>query len=108
MKIGGNKEALLQIKTVGQNAIGEDAETWETKYTLKGFLDLMGGNADYTNYNAKIKESTHLFIMDYTKLDVKESECRLLVDEKPYEVTLIDNPMELNEHLEIYLKYTGD
>lgn len=106
--IDGNKLATLEIKTTKNNSIGEPVETWTPYAVLKGFLDLMSGGADYQNYNAKIQESTHVFIGDYVPINLQESECRLVVDGKPYEITLIDNPMELNKHIEIYLKYTGD
>lgn len=106
--IGGNKLATLEIKTTKNNSIGEPVDTWTPYTVLKGFLDLMSGGADYQNYNAKIQESTHVFIGDYVPINLQESECRLVVDGKPYEITLIDNPMELNKHIEIYLKYTGD
>lgn len=106
--IGGNKEAILQEKTVSKNEIGGNIITWENKYNLKGFLDFLSGGSEYANYNAKIQESTHVFICDYTSIDIEENQCRLIVDNKEYEITLIDNPMELNKHLEFYLKYVGD
>ena len=31
----------------------------------------------------------------------------MVINNKKYDVTLIDNPMELNAQLEIYLKYVG-
>ena len=107
IKVNGNIGALLEIKTVEVNEIGEGVETWQTLKSLRGWLDLSNGSADFTNYNAKIQESTHVFICDYQPLDVEESECRLTIANKHYEILLIDNPMELNYHIEFYLKYTG-
>lgn len=107
-KVNGNINALLEIKTIAKNDIGEGVETWQTLKTLYGWLDFSSGSADYQNYNAKIQESTHVFICDYQPLNVEESQCRLTIANKHYEVILIDNPMELNYHLEIYLKYVGD
>lgn len=102
--IGGNQEAILQIKTTTKNAIGETVDEWENKMTLKGFLDLLGGSYSHATYNAKIQESTHLFIMDYISIPYDEVQSRLFIGDKPYEITLIDNPMGLNKHIEIYLK----
>lgn len=107
-KLNGNIYALLEVKTTPTNEIGEGVEVWQPLKMLYGWLDLSNGSADYQNYNAKIQESTHIFICDYHSLDVEESECRLTISGKPYEILLIDNPMELNYQLEFYLKYVGD
>lgn len=106
--IGGNVSATLQKKTTAKNSIGESVPTWDDYKTLWGFLDLSGGESTRNSYNAKIQESTHVFIMDYQELDVTEAEARLICNGKTYEVTMIDDPMYLHEHIEIMLKYTGD
>lgn len=109
--IGGNLEVEIQVKTVTENEIGEHEEQWVKVDSLKGFLDLVSGEAKYTNYDAKIQESTHYFIADYKTLDprVKAETSRIFEPEKReyYDIKLIDNPMGMNDHYEIYLKYTG-
>lgn len=104
--IGGNIKAELQTKTITVNSIGEQEENWSTVKTLKGYLDLISGDSKYENYNTKLQESTHVFICDYTSLGVSVN-ARLIVDGKNYDVMLIDNPMNLNRQLEIYLKMVG-
>lgn len=108
-RIGGNISAQLQVKTTTKNAIGEAVPKWETRHTLTGFLDLANGDSRYTTYNAKMQESTHYFICDYVSLanDILPETSRMLINGKTYDVMAIDNPMEMNYHLEIYLKYTG-
>lgn len=66
--IGGNTIAELQIKTDTKNAIGENAHSWKTVQRLKGWFDLLSGDARRTAYNAKIEESTHVFVADYVPL----------------------------------------
>lgn len=108
--IDGNTKIQIQIRTTTQNRIGEDVEVWKTVNEILGFIDLSGGDSKYSTYNAKIQESTHLFISDYYALDNRvKAENSRVVDEKGkiYDVMLIDDPMELHEQLEIYLKYTG-
>lgn len=107
INIGGNISALVQKRESTKNTYGEGEITWTDVCNLVGFLDLMTGNASYTNFNSKITESTHVFICDYQELGVSEEETRLIISNKVYDVTLIDNPMELNYHLEIFLKYIG-
>ncbi len=109
--IGGNLVATIQVPTITKNAIGEQIETWEDVQTIKGWLDLSGGNSGYTSYDAKIQESTHLFIADFVQLDsrIHAENSRVIINGKRYDVMLIDNPMEMGSgsQLEIYLKYTG-
>ena len=105
--IGGNCSADLQTRTVTRNAIGEQVESWTTVHTLTGFLDYQSGDSKYTTYAAKIQESTHMFICDYVELDIKAENSRMLVNGGRYDIVLIDDPMGLHRHLEIFLKFTG-
>lgn len=104
--IGGNTTVTLQAKTTTKNAIGEKVTIWEDVKTIKGFLDYTGGDSSYkTNFKGDVEETTHIFICDFVTLDVKPTQCRLMSDHKVYDVLMIDNPMGLNKHLEIFLKY---
>lgn len=105
-KIGGNIVAQVQVKKVQKNSIGEMIEKYEPVKTIRGFLDFMAGEYKTGNFNAKIEESTHVFICDNQELP-EEYESRLLIHGKPYEIKLIDNPMELGRQIEIYLKFVG-
>ena len=115
--IGGNTQAIIQVKTFSKDengkyirdSIGSVVKQWEDAQTIKGWLDLSGGDSRYTTYNAKIQESTHVFIADYVNLDerISAENARMRIDGKVYDITLIDNPMGLNSQLEFYLKYVG-
>ena len=107
--IGGNTQAVIQVRTVTKNAIGEHVESWEDVQTIKGWLDMASGDAHTTTYYAKIQDSTHYFISDYVQLDrrITDENSRMLVNGKRYDIRMIDNPMEMNQQLEFYLKYTG-
>ena len=116
--IDGNTTAILQVKATTKNAIGENIPVWHDVWQQKGFLDLQAGDSKYTSYSAKIQESTHVFVCDYKPIPstfevdgkvvkVSAENSRMVANSKWYDVMLIDNPMELNKHLEIYLKFTG-
>lgn len=110
--IGGNINAVVQVRIgTTKNAIGEGIINWADAQTLHGWLDLFSGRASYSTYNAKIQESTHLFICDYVPLDsrISAEKARMKINGMVYEITMIDNPMEMQSgsQLEIYLKYTG-
>lgn len=107
--IGGNINAVIQVKaSVGKNEIGEDMVSWNDKAELFGFLDLSAGDSKRTVYSAKIQESTHIFICDYSDLSgITAENARFICSSREYEILLIDDPMELHRHLEIYLKLAG-
>ena len=115
--IGGNTKAVFQVKKFTKdenghytrNSIGEIVMDWEDVQTVKGWLDLSGGDSRYNSFYAKIQESTHVFVADYVTLDerISAENARVTINGKRYDIMLIDNPMEMNQQLEIYLKYTG-
>lgn len=134
--IGGNITALIQVKDEGKkNAIGERVHQWVDVASTKGFLDLSAGDTKNTTFNAKIQESTHIFLCDFQsfkglsgkwvwnpfsfvngvistatldkKVDVTSENARIIIDGQIYEIKLIDDPMTLHQHLEIYLKFIG-
>lgn len=108
--IGGNLQAVIQVSTGStMNVIGESVPSWMDAQTIRGWLDLSSGQAGYNTYNAKIQESTHIFVADYVPLhkDITAENARMLINGKVYDILLIDNPMDLNQHFEIFLKYTG-
>ena len=121
MSIGGNTQAIIQVKcSKGKNAIGVAISDWVKCLELIGWLDLSTGDSKYTNFNAKVQESTHIFLCDYqplvgavkvdeqeTTITVTSENARMIVNNLVYEILLIDNPMEMNEHYEIYLKFVG-
>lgn len=112
MGIGGNTKAIIQVSTgQAKNAIGELVQTWADAQTIKGWLDLQSGDSRYTTFNAKIQESTHIFISDYVALDprITAESARLVINGKRYDILLIDNPMEMGSgsQLEFYLRFTG-
>ena len=106
--IGGNIKGLLQVKNdSGRNEIGECVLSWETLHELTGFIDLMNQTTNRNKFLTKIEESTHIFICDYLAIDKKTENKRMVIDNEVYDVLLIDDPMNLHQHLEIYLKYVG-
>lgn len=109
MGIGGNMSAVIQAReNAGKSAIGTCEQVWIDKITLRGWLDLSNGDSKYTNFNAKVQESTHIFLCDYQPLpDVESENARMVIQGQIYDILLIDDPMNMNEHLEIYLRFVG-
>ena len=108
--IGGNITGSIQTKSTAKNAIGEAVKAWETAVeAVKGWLGLQSGGSNCTNFNAKIEESTHVFLCDYNPdiYTLADRDTRMIIKGVVYDVLLIDNPDEMDEQLEIYLKKVG-
>lgn len=110
--IGGNVTGTIQTKTAtDKNAIGEVISTWADSFSLVGWLGYQSGNSSRNNYMAKVEETTHVFLCDYNAgvyaLADKIPDVRMILKGFVYEVLHIDNPDELDEQLEIYLKRVG-
>ena len=115
--IGGNITGVIQTKTTVKNDIGESVKTWVDAFSHNGWLDFQNGEKGYRNFLTPVEESTHVFLCDYHagiysltmphEKTKKVPDCRMIIKGMVYDVLLIDNPMELNQQLEIYLRKVG-
>ena len=108
--IGGNITGIIQTQSsTGKNAIGEPIVEWKDVFSQTGWLGLQNGESKRQNFNAKIEESTHVFLCDYHKgiYALADQDTRMILKGNMYDVLLIDNPDEMNEQLEIYLRKVG-
>lgn len=108
--IDGNLIATFQkFTTTKKNAIGENVREWSDVIQKKGFLDYVTGEVDY-EMNAKIQESTHIFLCDWFDCDalgITSENARIIIEGQIYSIQIIDDPMGRNQHLEVYLKFVG-
>lgn len=107
--ISGNITGIIQTKTTEKNEIGEAVRSWSDSFRQIGWLGLQTGGSNYNNYNAKIEESTHCFLCDFNPgiYALADQDTRMIIKGNVYDVLLIDNPDEMDEQLEIYLKKVG-
>jgi len=108
--IGGNITGIIQTKTgSGKNAIGEAVNTWQDAFSQVGWLGLQSGDSKRTTFNTKLEESTHVFLCDFNSgiYALADQDTRMVIKGSIYDVLLIDNPDEIDEQLEIYLKKVG-
>ena len=108
-KIGGNIIGTIQTKTTAKNAIGEAVKTWADAFELRGWLGMQAGEQKHSTFNAKIEESTHVFLCDYHSgaYALADRDTRMIIKGHVYDVTFIDNPDEMDAQLEIYLRKVG-
>lgn len=108
-RIGGNITGKIQVCTTSKNEIGESVKAWEDAFSQLGWLGLQSGDSKYTNFNAKLEESSHVFLCDYHSgiYALADQDARMVIKGMVYDVLLIDNPDEMDEQLEIYLRKVG-
>lgn len=107
--IGGRTTGVIQTNTTVKNAIGEAVKTWDDAFRCVGWLGMQSGDSKYSTFNAKIEESSHVFLCDYHSgiYALSGKDCRMIIKGMVYDVLLIDNPDEMDEQLEIYLRKVG-
>jgi len=107
--IGGNITCKLMTRVTERTSIGTTNSSLVDHMELLGFLDLRGETTSRTDFSAKMFDGTHIFLCDYVDIE-KSIRDVVFVDHKgrEYDVMAIDNPMELDYHLEIYLRRVGD
>lgn len=108
-RIGGNIQAVLQSCQPFKNEYGEGVNQWTDAVTLTGWLGLQSGEQKRSSFNAKIEESTHVFLCDFdpAAYALADSDTRMLIKGVVYDTLLIDNPDEMDSQLEIYLRKVG-
>lgn len=108
--IGGNITGTIQKKdSSGKNAIGEAVVTWADAFTTPGWLGMQSGDSQRMNFSAKVEESTHVFLCDFHEgiYSLADQDVRMIIKGNVYDVTYIDNPDEMDEQLEIFLRKVG-
>ena len=107
--IGGKTVGTIQTNTAVKNAIGEAVKQWVDAFSQVGWLGLQSGDSKHSNFNAKLEESTHVFLCDYHSgiYALADHDTRMIIKGFVYDVLLIDNPDEMDEQLEIYLRKVG-
>jgi head-tail adaptor len=88
------------------NGIGGTIETdVKIDTILNGWIDLLSGEGQQLTHNADIQDSTHVLIAEY-RTDIKKG-MKISDGTNKYLVTLVDDPVSMHHHLEIYLRLEG-
>lgn len=105
--VGGNVTAKVMRSVTEKNDKGVHVilEPQEVM-TIVGWLDYQSGEVGHLAYQAAVQDTTHIFISDYQAdyADLPAVGLSLEIGGKAYEVKLIDDPMNMHEHIETYLR----
>lgn len=94
---------MIQRYTSVSNGFGGESHTWADHLEYEGVLDQLSGN-EFVKADKVFPGSTHILIGPVA--DITESD-RVIFNNKQYDVKNVDNPLNLNRHLEILLEYKG-
>ena len=61
---------------------------------------------DYTNHCFRYRAAGQFYYEQET-VNVTSDNARMVVNGEVYEILLIDDPMNMHDHLEIYLRFIG-
>lgn len=97
--------ATIQRYTTVDDGYGGEKQEWQDHLEVDGFLDQL--SSDEVLASDRINAiSTHVFIT-FDISDITPSD-RAIIGGKVYNIQNVDNPMQMDEQLEITLEYTGD
>lgn len=79
--------------------------SWEVVHVLPGLMDMITGSDEQAYQNSLVATSQQVLISEDTSFAVLETDhIRNPRTGIEFEITYVDNPMELSHHLEIYCK----
>ena len=93
---------LFKTIATGENELGQEIFEHKRVAEFIGYMDMLDGN-ESTDKLAYLADSTHI-ILTKDMTASAEIEDKIEVNGKTYEVTYVDNPVNIGHHLEIYVK----
>ena len=93
---------LLKTIANGENELGQEIFEYKKVAEFIGYMDMLDGN-ESTDKLAYLVDSTHIILTKDMTFSA-EIEDKIEVNGKTYEVTYVDNPVNIGHHLEIYVK----
>lgn len=92
------------FKTIanGENELGQEIFEYKKVAEFIGYMDMLDGN-ESTDKLAYLADSTHIILTKDMTVSA-EIEDKIEVNGKSYEVTYVDDPVNIGHHLEIYVK----
>ncbi|HET8319229.1 TPA: phage head closure protein [Streptococcus pneumoniae] len=93
---------LLKPTSNGENELGQEIFEYKQVAVFEGYMDMLDGS-ESTDKLAYIADSTHVILTKDRTVNA-EIEDKIEVNGKTYEVTYVDDPVNIGHHLEIYVK----
>lgn len=89
-------------------AVQKDDGMWEQRWVdyleIDGVIDMLTGGYS-TSQQKVVEDSTHILITDV--VDIQKGD-RVITNGNWYDVMYVDNPLNMDDHLEIELMYRDE
>ncbi|MGM0228695.1 hypothetical protein IGJ28_000756 [Enterococcus sp. AZ091] len=98
-------EIKREVDTNEKDELNRSIYAWHTVHTCWGYLDLLTGSDEQQHQNSLLATSSHVFLTKDTSFLIKSND--MIYNPRTditYEITFVDNVMELDDHYEIYCK----
>lgn len=98
-------EILREVETGELNELEEPIIDYKVVHELDGWLDLINGSDEQQFQNSLLETSSHVFLSEDMSFKI-ESTDRIKNTRTGivFEITYVDDVMELTDHYEIYCK----
>ncbi|MFZ2952558.1 MAG: phage head-tail adapter protein [Streptococcus suis] len=93
---------LFKPTVAGENELGQEIFEHKKVAEFTGYMDMLDGG-ESTDKLAYLADSTHVILTKDMTVNA-EIEDKIEVNGKTYEVTYVDDPVNIGHHLEIYIK----
>lgn len=98
-------EILREIETDKVDERNNPIMEWNVVHTLEGLMDMITGSDEQTYQNSLIATSQQVLLSEDTSFEVLSTDrIRNPRTGVEFEITYVDDPLELTHHLEIYCK----
>ena len=103
------REFRIQQRQLSDDEIGGVEEAWSDYMSVEGYIDLQNGSdlPSGSLNNAWVEESTHILVIPEMPADIIDDSMRVVGGDRWYDITYVDNPVGIDHHLELYLRYGG-
>jgi SPP1 family predicted phage head-tail adaptor len=99
---------MLSLKTKRytetSNGMGGISQEWNDYLEFDGVIDFMSGNEQKQAEQINVVANHILLVFDI--IDIQTID-RVYDGDKRYDVKFVDNPMNMDRHLEVLLEYKG-
>ena len=97
----------LYKKTTTEDEMGGYTESWEKEKDIHGLFDMSGQSSGNDSRAQKpTEDATHIFLCEIDNDLTNEK--RIVDGNDVYIITHVDNPLNIDHHMEVYVKHSGD
>lgn len=93
---------LLKRAKIGENELGQETYSYKRTAVFAGYMDMLTGD-EALDKMAYVKDSTHVILTKDMTVRA-EIDDKIEVNGQTYDLTYVDDPVNIGHHLEIYVK----